>query len=168
MRKLYTSVLRERRQQSFSKEIPQYHLEVKPNGAKVLVEDKLKVNIYDRIQASSAGTDVKEVIKRYALTGDASQLQKVQGIYGDFTAVTGSLIQMQAQLDNAKAFFESQSLDFRKEYDNDVMKFLAALDNGELKEKPQEATVTPADTAPAAAPAQPVATAPAVEGVKYE
>lgn len=165
-RRLYTMLERERKQQEFSKEIPQYHLEVKSNGAKVLVEDKQKINIYDRIQAANVGTDVKDLVRKYALTGDPSALQKVQGQYGDFSAVTGSLIEMQARLDNAKTFFESQPLDFRKEFDNDIMKFLAAVDSGAFTEKPVEATVAPAAT-PGAAPAPAAEPAP-VQGVKYE
>lgn len=168
-KKFYTTLERPaRRQQTFSKEVSQYHLEVKPNGSKVLVEDAKKVNIYDRIQASAVGVDFKEIIKKYQLTGDPALLQQVQGQYGDFTAVTGSLIQMQAQLDNAKTFFESQSLDVRRKYDNDFMKFFAALDAGEVgKEEPKpevKAAETPgATTVPVSEP-----TASAVEGVKYE
>lgn len=166
MKKFYTTTERKPGvRQTFSKEIPQYHLEVKPNGEKHLVEDALKVNIYDRIQAAALGTDFKEIIKKYQLTGDPAVLAQVQGQYGDFTAVTGSLIQMQAQLDNARTFFEQQPLDVRRKYNNDFMQFFAALDAGEVGKDAQPVATVKAEATPGAAPAvQPAATG----GVSYE
>lgn len=127
----------------FPKEIPDYDLQVQPDGSKVLVKSDRTVNIFERIQQAKEGTDFKELVKRYRMTGDISILnQSINGKYLDVSLATGSLVKMQAVLDNAKILFDNSPLEVRQKYNSDLGQFLQAVDSGQFQK----------DFAPAPAP----------------
>ena len=46
-----------------------------------------KVNIFKQIQEEAKNTDLKELLKQFALTGDESIFNKRQGFYGDVSKI---------------------------------------------------------------------------------
>lgn len=60
-------------------------LEEKP----VLIE---KVNIFKQIQEEAKTTDLKELLRQFALTGDESIFNKKQGFYGDISSIQRNLL----------------------------------------------------------------------------
>ena len=129
---------------TYREEIPDYDLKVQPDGSKVLVQSDRTINIFERIQKAREGTDFKELIKKYRVSGDPSILaQNVNGKYLDVSLATGSLVKMQAVLENAKILFENSPLEVRQKYNSDIGQFLQAVDSGQfikdfpVKEEPK-------------------------------
>lgn len=54
----------------------------------VLIE---KVNIFKQIQEEAKTTDLKELLRQFALTGDESVFNQRQGFYGDVTQIQVSI-----------------------------------------------------------------------------
>lgn len=109
-----------------------YHYEVKENGETEFVRDEVPINFVEEIQ-QDRGMTPAEMVKRYELTKDPSVLQqRVKQNYGDYTGLTGSLVEMQAKLSNARYQFEDLPLEIRQKYDNDFLKFCANVDNGQF------------------------------------
>lgn len=124
----------EREKVTFSETIPDYDLKVQPDGSKVLVKSDRTINIFERIQQAKEGTDFKELVKRYRMSGDISILnQTLGGKYLDVSLATGSLVKMQAVLDNARILFENSPLEVRQKYNSDLGQFLSAVDSGQFQ-----------------------------------
>lgn len=116
--------------------IPQYEMQIHVNEnnqvVKTLVQlpEEQSVDIYEKIQSDNHGLDVYDLLKRYG-AGDPNAITFEQWCDGDFSAVTGSLLEMNARLENAKGYFESAPLEVRQHYDSDIYKFLNGVDSGE-------------------------------------
>lgn len=109
-----------------------YHYEVNEQGDTTFVRDEVPINFTEEIQADR-GLTPAELVKRYELTKDPTILQqRVKKNYGDYTGLTGSLVEMQAKLSSAQAQFEELPLELRQKYDNDFFKFCANVDNGQF------------------------------------
>lgn len=50
-----------------------------------------KVNIFKHIQEEAKNTDLKELLRQFALTGDESVFNKRQGFYGDVSQIQESM-----------------------------------------------------------------------------
>lgn len=120
--------------------IPQFEMvvEVTPDKQieKKLVQlpEEKSINIYDQIQSENHGLDVYDLIKRFNAGDPNVSLGVIDWEDGDYSAVTSSLLEMEARLNNCKGFFESADLELRKHYDNDFSKFLNGVDTGEFFE----------------------------------
>lgn len=136
----------------FRKVIPNYEMTIDKNGHKVLKALPIERgrNIYDIIQAELPGTGIYDIIARFK-AGDKEAILPVNWKDADYTAVTGTLIDMQNKLDKAENFFETAPVDFRKKYDFSFEKFLAAVDRGDFfkTDKTETAQTEPAQTEPA-------------------
>ena len=112
--------------------IPTFSLEIDTKTGKKELKQTGKTNIYDKIQASKEQTLVYNILERFN-AGDTSVLNKVQGMYGDFTNVPKTLAEAQQQLINAENLFMSLPLDMRKEINHSSSEFLASAASGELE-----------------------------------
>ena len=109
-------------QNAGSREKQNYIMSVNKDGHKILKEAGI-TNIYEKIQADKESADINNIIRRVT-RGDTSVINAA-GIYGDFTGRSTSLIDaMNIQLRAEKAW-ASLPAEIRKEYDNDVQKYLA-------------------------------------------
>lgn len=83
------------------------------------------------IQEATVGTDVYEMISMYN-AGDVSAIDKVQGVYGDFTGCAKSFGQLQQSRVDLEQRFRESPAKFRQMFGNDVGKFLnAAFEKGD-------------------------------------
>lgn len=112
--------------------IPTFSLEINTKTGKKELKQTGKTNIYEKIQASKEQTMIYNILERYN-AGDIEVLNKVQGMYGDFTNVPKTLAEAQQQLINAENLFMSLPLEMRKEFNHSTSEFLASAANGELE-----------------------------------
>lgn len=98
------------------------------------LEEAGKENTDDIIQADAPSCDIQLILAQCA-AGDMSALNKVQGMYGDFTMMPKTYAEMlQLQIDSHK-MFESLPIDVKKQFDNDPNKFFVQAGNKEWFEK---------------------------------
>lgn len=105
-----------------SREKLNYIMTVNKDGEKILKENGY-TNIYEKIQADRDSADINNIIAR-VIRGDTSMLN-FNDTYGDFINTPTNLIDaMNIQL-RANAMWNSLPAEIRKEYDNDVNKYMA-------------------------------------------
>lgn len=98
------------------------------------LEECGKENTQEIIQSYAESCDIQLILKN-AMMGDVSGLQKVQGVYGDFTQMPKTYAEMlQLQID-AKNAFNGLPPDVKKQFDNDYNKFLMSAGESEWMEK---------------------------------
>lgn len=108
-----------------------YALEVdKESGRTELVKNG-KTNIYEKIQASKDETLIYNILERFN-AGDVTALNKVQGVYGDFSNAPKTMAEAQQALINAESSFMSLPLEVRREFNMSIGEFLASANNGKL------------------------------------
>ena len=98
------------------------------------LEECGKENTQEIIQSYAESCDIQLILQN-AMMGDVSGLQKVQGVYGDFTQMPktyAELLQLQIDAQNA---FNSLPTDVKKRFDNDVNKFLMSAGEKDWMEK---------------------------------
>ena len=89
---------------------PQYKLQVAEDGKRSL-EIVGRINSYEKIQSFKDSTDINVILQRFA-SGDTDALQRVQGLYGDFTAMPKTLSELQQRVIDAENFFYQLPLAF--------------------------------------------------------
>ena len=152
---LYTST-------SGGKTTPKYGLELNNNGQEVLSiigEEP----IYEKIQASTVGTNISELILRWR-AGDDSVLDQAHGVFGDFTDIPSDLASSQRAIMKVQSFFNSLPLSEREKYN---MNFSAYLSDMVNQTSVPSAPAAPAALAVPAAPAVPADTI-TVDGKTYK
>lgn len=113
--------------------IPTFALEInKDTGKKELVKSGA-TNIYDKIQAAKEETLVYNILDRFN-RGDTEALNKIHGVYGNFTNMPTTLAEAQQQLINAENTFNDLPIDVRKEFNFSTSEFLASVTNGKFEE----------------------------------
>ncbi len=115
-----------------SKEIPVFNLKINKETGKKELKQSGTTNIYDKIQAAKESCDVYNVLKQYQ-DGNLEVLDKVHGVYGDFTQMPRNLAEAQQTLIDAEKTFESLPLDVRREFNNSTTEFLASITNGKYE-----------------------------------
>lgn len=110
------------------------------HGNMELVESG-RENIYDFIQSHKDSVDIHMILKKFE-AGDIDVLSRVQGAYGDFTAMPKTYAEALNAVISAENYFNSLPVDVRAKYDHSFEKFLAGLD------KLQDLTGQAQDAAP--------------------
>lgn len=106
-----------------------YRGKVERDGTINLVEDGVR-DVYMDIQSHKDSCSIELALKRFAL-GDVSALQQRQGAYGDFTTFPRTFAEVLQVMINAENYFDSLPAEIRRNFDNDLNKFLASLDSPE-------------------------------------
>lgn len=122
-----------RKQQDFSNQYQQtYRIERdKKTGTRKIVEDT-KINIYDKIQEGFEEVKIKNQIQKYDInTQERLKVDKEKII--DLTEVPENLCESMNIIANAKSIFERQSKEVKKMFNNDWQEFIAASEDGRLK-----------------------------------
>lgn len=105
-------------------------------GSKRLVEDGT-INIYDKIQSHKDECEVKIIVAR-ALAGDPEAIMRVNGTrktYGDTTQIPKTLLEAKQMIIDAENSFYKLPKELREQFGNNIDKFLAAADAGEINEE---------------------------------
>lgn len=101
-------------------------------------------NLYDKIQAEAAACDMDNILRRFA-NGDISVLSQSQGVYADVADVPMHFTDALNMVRSVEDAFGQLSADEREKYDNDWVKYGAALMNPVVEsaaDTPVETTVT--------------------------
>ena len=93
------------------------------DGTEVFKPDK-PVHVYDLIQEGREETLIENIIRK-CVEGDESALNVIQGEYQDITGHVTSLMECQNMVLKAKEQFDSLPLEIRKQFDNDINKYIA-------------------------------------------
>lgn len=101
---------------------PEYGYEINKTGQKVLVI-KGYTNLYDKIQEQLESTKIENILKSVA-NGDTSQLRP-DGIYGDVSEAPKNLIEARKMILALENTWAGLTPEQRKEFDNDVEKFVS-------------------------------------------
>lgn len=93
-----------------------------------------KENLYAYIQSHKDSVDIHVLLKRYA-NGEVDVLSKVQGAYGDFTAMPKTYAEMLNIINRGEVFFNELPVETRASFGHSFSQFLAAMDQPGFLEK---------------------------------
>lgn len=85
-------------------------------------------NLYDKIQAEAAACDMDNILRRFA-NGDISVLSQSQGVYVDVSDAPMHFTDALNMVRSVEDAFGQLPADEREKYDNDWVKYGAALMN---------------------------------------
>ena len=100
-------------------------------------------NLYDKIQAEAAACDMDNILRRFA-NGDISVLSQSQGVYADVADAPMHFTDALNMVRSVEDAFGQLPADEREKYDNDWVKYGAALLNPVVEpavDTPVETTV---------------------------
>lgn len=115
-----------------SKIITEHRLVMDKDGTDHLVKD-VKINIYERIQASAEQSDINNIIRR-AKAGDPTALHQVKGEYMNVLGAPKDLRAAQEFVINAERQFNSLPLETKKAFDNNPRKYVAMYGTKEFED----------------------------------
>lgn len=94
-----------------------------------------ETNIYQKIQASLEETQTYNILEKFLQSGDASIINKREGIYGNFTNIPNTPIELQNTIMRAEREFEELDKDVRAEFENNVGMFKQSILDGTFNDK---------------------------------
>lgn len=115
-----------------SKIITEHRLIMDKDGTDHLIKD-VKINIYERIQASAEQSDINNIIRR-AKAGDPTALNQVKGEYMNVLGAPKDLRAAQEFVINAERQFNSLPLETKKAFDNNPRKYVAMYGTKEFED----------------------------------
>lgn len=92
-------------------------------GVMELVESG-KENLYEFIQSHAESCDIHVILERFA-RGDVSAIEKVQGVYGDFSNMPKSYADMLNLVRDAESAFMGLTVEERAKYGHSFERWLA-------------------------------------------
>ena len=116
-----------------SKTRPVYQESLDENGHKSLKKIG-ESNTYEKIQSFKDETLIYNILNRFA-AGDETAINKVKGMYGDFTEMPNTLMEAQNQLIAAENAFNQLPIDVRAEFNHSYEQFVAAATKGDATER---------------------------------
>ncbi len=132
-----------------------YSAKFDDKGVMDLVETG-RENLYEYIQSHKESCDIHVILERFA-RGDVGALERVQGVYGDFSNVPKSYADMLNLVHSAEDAFSRLPVDERAKYGHSferwLVEFSPALDSTQAPAVPIEKiadVVSPKDSAPQA------------------
>lgn len=132
------------------------------------LEESGKENLYDYIQSHADSVDIHVILKQFQ-AGDTSVLSRVQGTYGDFTAMPKTFAEALNTMIAAEQYFMSLPVETRAKFGHNFNTFIASMDQADFTQKmgisPQVDTSEPPAPVQPSAPASstPASSAPASE-----
>lgn len=117
---------------SGSGEKPSFKMEIDKDGRRSLRRDGV-IDVYAQIQSHKDSVDIHYIMERFA-NGDASVLSKAQGIYGDFTNVPTSVVELQQRVMDAERLFYTLPVDVREKFEHNPSMFYASIGSDAFNE----------------------------------
>lgn len=119
-----------------SKEIDTFEIQVDDKTGKKELVKVGKTNIYKKIQANLEETQIYNILDKFNAGNPeiVERLQRIDGVFGDFTNAPKSLAEAQQKIIDAHNEFLKLPSDVRKEFNNSTTEFLAGLENGKIEE----------------------------------
>lgn len=102
------------------------------DGHRYLIPDG-KRNMYDEIQSYADSVDLNVIFTKFR-NGDTSVLQKLDGLYGDFSTIPTSLVDLKNRVMDAENVFNQLPLDLREKFDFDASKFYSMFGSEEYND----------------------------------
>lgn len=90
-----------------------------------------EVNVYEEIQSHRDSVDINVLLLKY-LDGDTAALERVQGMYGDFSNMPNSYAGILNTMTKSRAIFDSLPADIRSNFDNSFEQFISSMDNPDI------------------------------------
>lgn len=91
-------------------------------------------NIYDYIQSHRDSVDIHVLLSRYR-NGELDALDRIDGIYGDFTAVPSSYAEMLNTVIRGENEFYKLPLEVREKFNHNFGEFVAAMGHPDFYER---------------------------------
>lgn len=134
-----------------SPEVIDYIGEYDINGEIVLKETG-KHSLYDEIQSHRDSCDLNLIVKRF-LNGDESALSRRQAMYGDFTTMPKTYMEMLNATIKAEQLFKELPVDVQQQFDNNFALWLNEVNSPDWARKmgftPKPSQVAPQTAQPA-------------------
>jgi len=111
------------------------------DGVLQLIPDKV-INIYDQIQSHRDSCDLAVLLRRY-LNGDSEALNRVQGVYGDFSTVPSNYADVFNRVADGQRVFNGLNADVKSVFGNSYEQFLVAISRGDFWNRVSEAGILP-------------------------
>lgn len=122
------------------KEVPVFEMRLQKGGGKELVEVG-KTNRYEEIQLYAEQCEIENIMRRYQ-NGDYTALEKIQGMYGDFTQTPRTLAEAQQLSINLENMWGKLPLDIREQFHHNLEEFINNLDKlGTVKAPEKESGI---------------------------
>lgn len=107
-------------------------------------------DLYGYIQSHADSCDIHVILKRFE-QGDLSVMQRVQGVYGDFTQMPKTFAEALNTLIAAEQYFDSLPVDVRAKFGHNFSQFIASMDSTSFAadiglELPDPSAVAPASS----------------------
>lgn len=94
-------------------------------GKKELIVKGIK-DRYQEAQDRLPGVEIKTLIDRYTM-GDIAALERVKGIYGDFTETPTTYIEAMNVVQNRTEAFNALPKEIKQDFENSAEQFIAAI-----------------------------------------
>lgn len=111
--------------------VTDYQLSLGLDGKEVLVPVG-EHDIYPEIQSHAKSVDINEIILRHQ-RGDIDVLAQRAGMYGDFTNMPTSYVELYQSVLDAQAYFDSLPLEVRQKFDHSFSKFFTSIGTPEFE-----------------------------------
>lgn len=92
-------------------------------------------NVYEKIQASLEETKTYNILEKYYQSGDSDILMQRECIFGDFTNVPKTPLELHEVIIRAGEQFEALDKDVRAAFDNDVGIFKQSILDGSFESR---------------------------------
>lgn len=135
-----------------------YTSELQDNGEITLIPSGVD-DLYASIQSHKDSCDIHVLLARYQ-NGDVEALSQRQGVYGDFTEMPKTYMELLNTVIAGRSYFDSLPVETREKFDHSFEKFMMSMDNMEQFAKimgfdapaPDPNPAPPTDPDPAPAP----------------
>lgn len=115
-----------------SREKVTFKMQLDVNGRRKLVPNG-KVDVYEQIQSHKDSVDINYILTRFA-NGDTHALSKVQGLYGDFTTIPTSVVELKNRVLDAERLFYQLPLETREKFEHNPSMFYSMIGSDAFNE----------------------------------
>lgn len=106
-----------------------YTSELQDNGEITLIPSGVE-DLYASIQSHKDSCDIHVLLARYQ-NGDVEALSQRQGVYGDFTEMPKTYMELLNTVISGRSYFDSLPVETREKFDHSFEKFMMSMDNME-------------------------------------
>lgn len=120
-----------------------------------------KEDWYGYIQSHAESVDIHLILDRFARTGDESLFSRIQGVYGDFTTVPTSYMDLLNTVIKGEQYFDSLPIEVKEQFGHNFNQWLISAGTDSWIQKMsgvsgQASAAPPASGVPSTPPAVPV------------
>lgn len=113
----------------------EYAYKYDDKGVKSLVKTG-KTDVWSMVQADRKSCEISALLERFAL-GDTDVLDRVKGIYGDFTKMPSTMAELYQIMQEGENQFMNLPVELREAFDNSAAQFWSTQGSKESDEKIQ-------------------------------